>query len=75
MKHAIQSDSTNSTTMATRINDESHDHMIVGLSSLSNGQSYTRQITCVDQVKIGNVLRLVKCVIIIGAAKFGVNSP
>jgi hypothetical protein len=78
-KHAILPDGTNSTTMATtmatRIDDESHDHKIVGLASLTNGQLYTQHVPCVDQVKIGNVLRLGKCVVILGAAKFGVNSP
>jgi hypothetical protein len=38
--------------MATRIDDESHDHKIVGLASLTNGQSYTRHAPCADQVKI-----------------------
>jgi hypothetical protein len=36
MKHAILSASTNSTTMATRIDDENHDLKIIGLASLTN---------------------------------------
>jgi hypothetical protein len=55
--------------MATIIDDESHDHKIVGLASLTSSQSYTRHASCADQVKIGNVLRVAKCVIIKEGAK------
>jgi hypothetical protein len=41
MQFHLTAPTTNTTTMATKIDDESHEHKIVGLASLTNGQSYT----------------------------------
>ena len=51
--------------MSGRGNNDNPDLTIVGLNSSTNGRSCTRHDKCGDHVCVGDVLRLVRCVVTI----------
>ena len=64
-KHLPHHSSTPTSTMPPSADNDSPDLEIVGLYACSNGRSCSRHETCGQHVKVGNVLRLVKCVVTI----------